>query len=163
MTFTDTAEAGPPSAGMWIRPVHPTDAPAVNELLGQLGYPQVDVAATETRILAWSDDPSSAAFAAGFGDELVGVVAVHVCPFFERDGSWARVVALVVSDRARGQGVGGKLMSVAESFAAGRGCARMEVTSSDHREAAHGFYQNRGYINQKGRSSRFLNDLAGGE
>lgn len=38
----------------------------------------------------------------------------------------------------------------------------MEVTSSDHREAAHAFYQRRGYTIQTGRSSRFLRDLGGG-
>ncbi|WP_242613279.1 GNAT family N-acetyltransferase [Herbihabitans rhizosphaerae] len=132
---------------------------AVNELLHQLGYPQDDAAATATRIRTWGDGPSSAAYVADAGGDLLGLVAVHVCPFFERAGSWARVVALVVSDQARGQGIGGQLMAVAESFAARRGCVRMEVTSSDRRHDAHEFYRRRGYIDQTGTSSRFLHDL----
>ncbi|MBE1604391.1 GNAT family N-acetyltransferase [Actinopolymorpha pittospori] len=142
-----------------IRPAHPADASAVNELLDQLGYPQVGRAVTANRIRSWAEDPSGAAYVAEAGDNLLGVIAVHVCPFFERDGSWGRIVALVVSDRARGRGVGSRLVAAAESFAATRGCLRMEVTSADRRLDAHEFYRRRGYIDQAGRSSRFLRDL----
>lgn len=144
---------------MKIRPVLRTDASAVNELLDQLGYPQDGQAATANRIQVWTEDPSSAAYLAEAGDEILGVIAVHVCPFFERDGSWGRIVALVVSDRARGRRVGSQLVAAAESFAATRGCLRMEVTSSDRRQDAHEFYRRCGYIDQAGKSSRFLRDL----
>ena len=144
---------------MQIRPAHATDAPVVNELLDQLGYPQPDIATTATRIQTWDEDPSSAAYVADAEGNLLGLVAVHLCPFFERPGSWGRIVALVVSEQARGQGVGGQLVSAAESFAISRGCVRMEVTSSDRREVAHKFYRGRGYVDQTGRSSRFLRDL----
>jgi GNAT superfamily N-acetyltransferase len=144
---------------MRTRPAHTTDAAAANELLHQLGYPQDDTAATAARIQTWDEDPSSAAYVAEADGRLLGLVAVHICPFFERPGSWGRIVALVVSERARGQGVGGQLVTAAESFAAGRGCVRMEVTSADRRANAHEFYRRRGYIVQTGRSSRFLRDL----
>ncbi|WP_328993448.1 GNAT family N-acetyltransferase [Kribbella sp. NBC_01245] len=144
---------------MKIRPVRRADTSAVTELLDQLGYPQDDHAATANRIQTFADDPSSAAYVAEAGDELLGVIAVHVGPFFERDGSWGRIVALVVSDRARGRGVGSQLVAAAESFAATRGCRRMEVTSNDRRQDAHEFYQRRGYTTQAGTSSRFLRDL----
>ena len=142
-----------------IRPAHATDAAAVNELLHQLGYPQDGTGTTATRIKSWGDDPSSAAYVADADGDLLGLVAVHVCPFFERAGSWGRIVALIVSDQARRQGVGGQLVAAAESFAAGRGCVRMEVTSADRRPDAHAFYLRRGYPDQAGRSSRFLRDL----
>lgn len=147
---------------MRIRPLHRADAPAIGELLLQLGYPQDEPETTAARIEAWSADPSSAALAADIDGAVLGVIAVHIVPYFERTGSWARIVALVVADRARGQGIGGRLVAAAEAFAADRGCARMEVTSSDHREAAHGFYQRRGYAAQTGRSTRFLRDLGEG-
>jgi GNAT superfamily N-acetyltransferase len=145
--------------GMRIRLAHTADAAAVNELLRQLGYPQDGTAATASRIQAWGDDPSSVAYVADADGGLHGLVAVHVCPFFERAGSWGRIVALVVSEQVRGQGIGGQLVTAAESFAASRGCVRMEVTSSDRRQAAHEFYRRRGYLDQTGRSSRFLRDL----
>lgn len=144
---------------MQIRLAQTTDAAAVNELLHQLGHPQDGTAATATRIQAWRYDPASAAYVADADGDLLGLVAVHVCPFFERTGAWGRIVALVVADRARGQGVGGQLVAEAESFAARRGCVRMEVTSADRRDDAHEFYRRRGYLDQTGGSSRFLRDL----
>lgn len=144
---------------MQIRLAHRGDTAAVNKLLDLLGYPQDSQAATATRIQTWTEDPSSAAYVAEANDNLLGVIAVHICPFFERDGSWGRIAALVVSDRARGRGVGSQLVAAAESFAATRGCLRMEVTSGDHRHDAHEFYQRCGYIDQAGMSSRFLRDL----
>jgi GNAT superfamily N-acetyltransferase len=144
---------------MKIRPAHLADASAVNELLDQLGYPQDGQAATANRIQTWAEDPSSAAYVADADDDVLGVIAVHVCPFFERDGSWGRIVALVVSDRARGRGVGSQLVAAAESFAATCGCLRMEVTSGDRRQDAHEFYRRCGYIDQAGKSSLFRRDL----
>lgn len=146
---------------MQVRRAHATDAAAVNDLLHQLGYPQEDIAATATRIRIWGGDPSSAVYVADADDDLLGLVAIHICPFFERAGSWARIVALVISERARGDGVGSQLVTAAESFAARRGCVRMEVTSADRREDAHEFYRRRGYLGQSGTSSRFLRDLDG--
>src|SRR5262245_18583904 len=138
---------------MQIRLARPADAAAVNELLHQLGYPQDDTAATASRIQAWRHDPASAAYVADPDGDLAGLVAVHVCPFFERTGAWARIVALVVAKQARRQGVGGQLMVAAESFATRFGCTRIEVTSADHRDDAHEFYQRLGYLNQTGESS----------
>ncbi|MGA4837884.1 GNAT family N-acetyltransferase [Streptomyces sp. G45] len=148
---------------MRIRPARGADAHPVSALLDQLGYPQADQAATASRIGAWAEDPASAVFVAEACGELLGVIAVHVCPFFERDGAWGRIVALVVSERARGRGVGARLVAVAESFAAARGCLRMEVTSSDRRRGAHAFYRRRGYVDEAGTSSRFLRPLPGGD
>jgi GNAT superfamily N-acetyltransferase len=144
---------------MRIRRAHPTDATAVNELLQRLDYPQTDAATTAARIRTWSADPTSAAYVADADGDLLGLVAVHVCPFFERTGSWGRLVALVVSDEARRGGVGGRLVTAAETFAARHGCVRMEVTSADRRHDAHEFYRRRGYTDQAGTSSRFLRDL----
>src|SRR5690242_2878564 len=144
---------------MHIRLAHTTDAAAVNELLHQLGYPQDSAAATATRIQAWGDDPSSAGYVADADGELLGLVAVHICPFFERAGAWGRIVALVVAEQVRGQAIGGQLVTAVESFATSRGCVRMEVTSADHRQGAHEFYRRCGYLDQTGMSSRFLRDL----
>jgi GNAT superfamily N-acetyltransferase len=138
---------------MRIRPARTADA--IGELLGQLGYPQDSPA---VRIQTWLDDPACAVYVADDG-EVQGVIAVQLCRFFERDGVWARITALVVSDRVRGRGVGSQLIAAAESFAADHGCVRMEVTSADRRDDAHKFYRGRGYTDQTGKSSRFLRDL----
>jgi GNAT superfamily N-acetyltransferase len=145
--------------GMQIRSARSADADAINELLDQLGYPQDGQAMTAARIQTWVDDPLSAAYVADAHCDLHGVIAVHICPFFERDGAWGRIAALVVLDRARGRGVGSRLVAAAESFAASHGCVRMEVTSGDRRPDAHRFYRRCGYADQAGTSSRFLRDL----
>lgn len=142
---------------MKIRPARGTDD--INPLLEELGYPQDDPATTAARVQAWADDPAGAAYVAEADGRLLGVIAVHVAPFFEREGTWARIVALVVSDEARRQGVGTHLLRAAETFVTTRGCLRLEVTSSNHRHPAHTFYQSHGYANQSSISSRFVRIL----
>ncbi|NUQ89840.1 MAG: GNAT family N-acetyltransferase [Glycomyces artemisiae] len=144
---------------MLIRNARKEDAAALAVLLGQLGYPQ-DEASAAARIARWDADESGAVLVADDG-EVLGVIAVHVAPFFEREGSWGRIVALVVAEQARGRGVGARLVAAAEDFAAARGCVRMEVTSNDRRTGAHRFYEGRGYESQAGRSSRFLRPIGG--
>ncbi|MFC7625781.1 GNAT family N-acetyltransferase [Microlunatus sp. GCM10028923] len=146
---------------MHVRPAHPDDAATIDELLHQLGYPQEVPGNTAARLKSWADHPDGAAYVAEVDGTVLGVVAVHCCPFLERDGSWARIVALVVSLEARGIGLGSRLVAEAEAFAGSRGCVRMEVTSSDRRRDAHAFYRSLGYVDQSGRSSRFLRDLPG--
>jgi GNAT superfamily N-acetyltransferase len=145
---------------MQIRLARATDAAAANELLHRLGYPQDGTATTAARIQAWGDDPSSAAYVADADGDLLGLVAVHIGPFFERAGSWGRIVALVVAEHARRQGVAGQLVTAAESFATSRGCVRMELTSAVRRQDAHEFYRSRGYLDQTGRSSLFRRELS---
>jgi hypothetical protein len=60
-----------------IRPAHRADASAVNELLDQLGYPQVSQTATANRIQTWAEDPSSAAYVAEAGTVALVVSKLH--------------------------------------------------------------------------------------
>lgn len=142
-----------------IRPADPHDTEAVNELLDQLGYPQDDPAATTARLKYWADDPANAVLVADADGNLLGLVAVHVEPFIQMAGSSGRIIALVVSEQARRQGVATELMAAAESFAESQGCIRVELTSSNYRTEAHKFYEGRGYVNQVDRSSRFIRNL----
>lgn len=144
---------------MRIRLACSDDAESIDELLGQLGYPQNDPKGTAARLQAWGDLPAGAAYLAEADGEALGVIAVYVCPFFEHDGASARITALVVSEAARGRGVGSRLVEAAEAFAAAQGCSRLEVTSNDRRVTAHRFYERCGYTIQTGISSRFLRDL----
>ncbi len=93
------------------------------------------------------------------GWQILGVVALAVIPYFERPGSWGRVVALVVDSQARGLGVGRRLLAVAEQAAWDRGCVCMEITSARRRTAAHAFYRSAGYADRCGESARFLKEL----
>jgi GNAT superfamily N-acetyltransferase len=52
---------------------------------------------------------------------------------------------LVVTEPARGQGVGGALLAEAERLALARGCFRMSLETSGWREATHRFYAGQGW------------------
>lgn len=52
---------------------------------------------------------------------------------------------LVVSQPARGQGVGGALLARAEELARARGCFRMSLETSAWREDTHRFYEHQGW------------------
>jgi GNAT superfamily N-acetyltransferase len=56
---------------------------------------------------------------------------------------------LVVSERARGQGIGLQLSRAAEDWARARGVARLRVRSNAIRERAHAFYLRDGYARVK--------------
>lgn len=142
-----------------VRDARPADAASIAGLLEDLGYPQDGVDSVAERVRRWLDDPASALFVWADDGDVAGVIAVHVCPYFERDGAWARITALVVARRVRGRGAGAALVGAAEAFARERGCPRVEVTSSRHRTGAHAFYQRLGYVDQCATAGRFLRSM----
>lgn len=147
---------------MEIRHARTTDAPAVTTLLAELGYPDNDETDVRRRLERWARHPEGAAFVAEADGKVVGVVAVVAIPLFEREGSVARIVALVVDETRRGSGVGRELVAAAEAEASRLGCDTMEVTSSRHRTAAHAFYRARGYEDRCEHSARFIRRLTPG-
>jgi GNAT superfamily N-acetyltransferase len=88
---------------------------------------------------------SDRVFVAEHDGQLLGVLALHSMPLLHQTHDVAWISALVVAQRARGQGVGRALVSVAEEAARMLGCARMAVTSAERRSDAHAFYLRLGY------------------
>ncbi|MGC5020261.1 GNAT family N-acetyltransferase [Micromonospora sp. DT47] len=144
-----------------LRPIRRQDAPRLAVLLGQLGYP-ADTAAVDERLDYWLEDPLSYLIGADSGHQLVGVAGMHVCPLLEVTGRSGRLLALVVDDRCRGQGVGRSLVTAVEELAREAGCALTEVTSSRRRTSAHEFYRRLGYADTCGAKARFVKHLRGG-
>ena len=142
-----------------IGAARPEDAQALARLLTLLGYPSAAEQVVE-RLGYWEGQPRSAVLAAREGEELLGCLAVHAAPYFERTGRWARIQALVVGDTGRRRGVGRALVAAAEQLAREWGCLMIEVTSSRRRVDAHAFYRELGYVDQSERSGLFLKDLA---
>ncbi len=64
------------------------------------------------------------------------------------EGVYAEIVSLVVSEKARGQGVGTALVLEAESWASTR-VNKIRVRANSTREKAHNFYMGLGYENMK--------------
>jgi ribosomal protein S18 acetylase RimI-like enzyme len=130
--------------GIQVRPMRLGDAAAVAALSGQLGY-AASACEVEARIaeLLGRDD-HALMVATGSGERVVGWV--HVCATLLLSvESRAEVRGLVVDEAARGRGIGGRLMEAAEWWAKERGFAVMGLSSRQHREEAHRFYERLGY------------------
>jgi GNAT superfamily N-acetyltransferase len=130
--------------GVRVRDARPADAPVVGRLLVELGYPQ-----PVAELGVWIEDlvgqDTDIVLVAEMGEDVVGVVSLHVIPFFNEGQCRGRVTALVVDSDRRGQGVGGVLLRAVEAAARRCGCKTMELTSSVHRHDAHRFYREAGY------------------
>jgi ribosomal protein S18 acetylase RimI-like enzyme len=128
-----------------IRRAKPEDAAAIAVCLSALGY-GTSAALVTDKLSALRDSAADAVLVAEHPPAaIVGVVSVHVFPLFHAPGSLARLTALAVSVDHQRQGVGRALVAAAEAFAWQHDCRRVEVTSGDHRDAAHAFYRALGY------------------
>ena len=132
-----------------VRAAAHDDAPALAVLLGELGYPAESerVRARLAGLLgADSDNPPDAVFVAVGGDAgVVGLIAVHRFAVLHDDADIGLITALVVAERARGLGVGRRLVDRAVDAARRWGCPRILVTTHLRRAGAHAFYERIGF------------------
>ena len=132
-----------------IRFGSPADAAAIAPLLGELGYPAdaQQVRARVKRLSTQSDDPRDALFIATSDDSAtpIGLLALHRFAAIHDDADVAMIMALVVSQSARGTGVGRQLVEEAAETARRWGCTRMLVTTHLRRADAHAFYERIGF------------------
>jgi predicted N-acetyltransferase YhbS len=144
-----------------IRAAAPSDAPALCELLEQLGYPAAE-SEIPPRLAALASFPGAAAFVAtnGFG-EVVGLVTAHLIPSAHDNDPVAWLTTLVVLEDAREAGIGSALVRHVERWAAAKGARRISVTSGIHRKATHAFYEKRDYENTGLRFGKKLNGEQG--
>lgn len=133
-------------SNLTVRHAKVVDAAEIAACLSALGYGTTSGLVTE-RLVSFADSSTNAVFVASANDlaSLLGVVSVHLLPLFHATGLLGRITSLAVNPSARGTGVGRALVSAAEQWAWSEGAQRMEVTSGDHRPAAHAFYQAVGY------------------
>ncbi|AKM30215.1 hypothetical protein AB870_09000 [Pandoraea faecigallinarum] len=130
------------------------DAPRIVALLAQLGYETpLDIVRRNIALSALEGD--DAAFVAiDENAEIVGCIGLHALTMFHLAGRLGRITALVVEESVRGSGVGHALMAAAHAWFNERGCEKLEVTSGDHRVAAHRFYARHGYARDGQRLTR---------
>jgi GNAT superfamily N-acetyltransferase len=126
-----------------IRNATPADAAAIAPLMGELGYPATtgEIEARLAPFLTSGEPP----LVWDEGGALLGVLVWHVTPNLHRAGPVGRTVALVVSEAARGRGLGRALVAELETRCRALGCVMMEVSSNMRRGEAHRFYEGLGY------------------
>jgi GNAT superfamily N-acetyltransferase len=138
-----------------IRHADQTDAEGIAGLLEELGYP-APPSAIPARLERMLSEPGQTVLVATRGRRVIGLATVIIRHVLVDDAPFARLSALVVADGERRRGIGRALVRASEDVAAAAGCSAIEVTSGDHRPAAHDFYRRLGF---EERPRRFLKRL----
>src|SRR6202012_5318139 len=126
-----------------IRQAQPTDLPAIENLITQLGYdPPANLAANLQRLSA---DPNETILIYELDTKVVAFISLHFIPQIALTGDFARISYFAVGDTARNHGIGRELEAYITRLARERNCDRIEVHCHARRTDAHRFYQQQGY------------------
>jgi GNAT superfamily N-acetyltransferase len=133
---------------MRIRTFSLLDAPEIAALAGQLGYPVEDEDA-RTYLRGIERDADHALFVAeSDSGSVIGWVHVYrTRRAFAHPH--AEIGGLVVDERHRGMGIGGKLLEQSERWARRRKCSTVLIRSNVARGRARDFYLGAGYSPRK--------------
>lgn len=130
-----------------IRTVEPGDAAAVAGLAAELGYPSdVDtVAASLGRILQHPDHTLLVAT-----EEQLPIGWLHLFINYPAVAEpRAEIAGLVVTEKRRGNGIGGELLEAAKQWARERDLGSLRVRCRTRRHDAHRFYRMNGFTEVK--------------
>jgi N-acetylglutamate synthase-like GNAT family acetyltransferase len=132
------------SDSITVREATLDDAPRLAPLLGELGYAvsASDLLARMRRLLGRDDQK---VLIAERDSHALGLLALHVFPVLAYDRDLAMIMALVVTQAARGLGVGRALIERAEAIGKSLGASRLMVTTHVRRADAHAFYERLGF------------------
>jgi GNAT superfamily N-acetyltransferase len=130
-----------------IRKVRLDDATEMARLSGELGYP---LTADEMgiRLAVLLPEERHLVVVAAEGPSLHGWAHVEH-RFTLEGGDRAELMGLVVDARARGQGMGRKLVEMVEAWTIARGLSGVTVRSNETRAESHPFYEALGYKRRK--------------
>jgi GNAT superfamily N-acetyltransferase len=128
-----------------IRSASPDDSKQLAALVEQLGY-RADERFIRDQLAQLASQPGTTVFVADDNGAIIGLLCLSIIPFLHVSGGLGRISALVIDSQFQGKGVGRRLVAEAEEFAWNTGCARIEITSGDHRSDAHAFYEAIGYF-----------------
>ena len=131
------------TAPLRIRPGRAADAPELARLCTELGYPST-TAQVRARLGRLAGADHGLFVAEGADGRLRGVVDVHLRLVLEED-PFAELIALVVGEEGRGEGVGSALVAEAVRWARDRGVPKVWVRVSLWREATPRFYERLGF------------------
>jgi N-acetylglutamate synthase-like GNAT family acetyltransferase len=129
---------------MSIRPARKADAPAIENLLQQLGYSGTGGFLVQ-KLERMLDDPDERVFVYEVDGDAVALVSLHFIPQLALAGDFARISYFAVDDRFHSKGIGHQMEEYIVSLARERHCDRIEVHCHWQRGDAHRFYFRQGY------------------
>jgi GNAT superfamily N-acetyltransferase len=134
-----------------VRMAVPSDWPAVAALLVELGRGvAAGTAGDPTHQLQFAGHIrriDNGTLVATDADQVLGVIDMEYHQRLGDHRPQARVNDLVVTDRARGRGVGRALLARAEERARRRGCFRLALVTATWRRDTIAFYERQGWQN----------------
>ncbi|CAI0721290.1 MULTISPECIES: GNAT family N-acetyltransferase [Serratia] len=142
---------------MEIRNAVMADREAIAALMAALDYAGTE-AFIEARLAQLLAHPDEAVLVAADEEGVLGVLSLHFLPQLALAGDICRISYFCVDDRARGAGVGQRLLAEGEALARRRGCDRLEVHCHSRRERAHAFYQREGFFEAPKYFAKLLSD-----
>ncbi len=118
-----------------------TDLEPLRRLMFELGY-DVEASALRNNISEIYNNGGEI-FIADQSGAAVGSICVLIDARLA-EGVYAEIVSLIVSEKARGKGIGKRLVIEAEDWARQR-ADRIRVRANEIRTTAHAFYEGQGY------------------
>jgi GNAT superfamily N-acetyltransferase len=133
---------------MTIRSARFEDAPAIAVLATQLGYP-TSAEQAEVRLHDVLNRPDGAVLVAE-GEDGTAVGWIQVAGAYRvANDPYAEIVAMVVDESHRSQGIGAELVETAIDWAGRNGFGTVRVRSNVVRERTHAFYERLGFRRTK--------------
>lgn len=129
-----------------IRQVREDDVAPLAGLMTELGYPTTESDMRE-RLRVLEREPHYILFIADWGGAVVGMAGATRSFYFEQNGSYVRLAALVAKETHRNMGVGKALVKAVELWAKqiGANAIVLNCGNREERQAAHIFYQRLGF------------------
>ena len=128
-----------------IRTAESSDARAIAALVPELTGSPVDPDQLTADLVAVAAQDNSLVLVAEAEGEVVRFLYIHLIRTLLRPGCWARLASMAVGPAHHRLGVGTALVRTAEEFAIAAGADSIELTSGNHRDGAHRFYESLGY------------------
>jgi len=129
---------------MIIRDALPSDAPAIQQLLEQLGYPELTLEDTKQNLKHYQD-PHYRVLVAEVDGHVAAFISLHAFYLMHWKEKIGRITAFCVEEGFRSKGLGRQLLRAGEEWFLREGCVKFEVTSNARRVRAHQFYLGLGY------------------
>src|SRR5438874_11987300 len=145
----------PKDVDVTIRAAEAVDIEALADLMTQLGYESRSYE-MQMRMEEICANRNYATLVALSKSKVYGMIGTYTCYTYEHNSPSGRILALVVSEKMRGRGVGHALIAAAEKELAQKNIPRVAVNTRFERKEAHEFYEKAGY---KRNGFRFVKEL----